>query len=86
MPAGSFGIAELRIDMRIELILWIGGGVIGSVCLLSMMRRRQVYLFDLLKDFIKQQRERAKMLSRAQRLIERSEKIRASKGGNSEAK
>ncbi len=72
--------------MRIELILWIGGGVIGSVCLLSMMRRRQVFLFDLLKEFIKQQRERANRLSRAQRLIEQSEKIRASKDSNSEAK
>ncbi len=68
--------------METEMILWIVGAAVGAACLLSMMRRRQLFLIELLMEYIKQYKERAQRLSRAQRLMERSDKIRAGTKNN----
>jgi hypothetical protein len=54
--------------MQLNWVLWLASGSLASLMLLSMMRRRQLALVGLLKDYVERQAQWARRRAKADRL------------------
>ena len=70
MAAGS---AEAISEMNPGLALWLGSGALAVLMLMNMMRRRQLHLIGLLKDYVERQAQWARRRAKADELAVQAE-------------
>ena len=71
--------------MNKEWVLWIACGVFAAAALLRMMRRRQLVLIGLLKEYVDRQVQWNRRRSKAQAIAAADEAKQAAKAAQSAA-